>query len=58
MPLGISELTDPLLQPLTRLAFAARVTVLVETQRAVIAAEVERERIRRPQLPAGDGDAS
>lgn len=29
-----------------------------ETQRAVIAAEVECERIRRPQLPAGDGDAA
>ncbi|MEV7906618.1 hypothetical protein [Streptomyces anulatus] len=29
-----------------------------ETQRAAIAAGVERERIRRPRLPAGDGDAS
>ncbi|MEU8764615.1 hypothetical protein [Streptomyces sp. NPDC048659] len=29
-----------------------------ETQRAVIAAEVERERIRQPQLPAGDGGAA
>ncbi|MFK4070458.1 hypothetical protein [Streptomyces sp. NPDC029674] len=29
-----------------------------ETQRAVIAAEVERKRIRRPQPPVGDGDAA